>query len=162
MLFDDFQAVTTVPFDDAAIKAGFSSCMTNIFAFFRVYSQHHNVLIAIQPDLDDAQSCARCFALAPKRTARPAPEPCQTGFQRFCERFFIHVCDHQHITGKVVADYGRQQAVGIESWLKFQAFFNLPCFTGGTKSCRHQASPSGGAIRVCVYRFSLCSGAAAS
>ena len=83
------------------------------------------ILIAIDAHLDDVLGVTGGLALAPERVARAAEVPRCSRRDGSCQRFRVHVRNHQHVAGGGIGRDAGDQAVGVELRRQRRAFFEV-------------------------------------
>src|SRR5690606_14799123 len=89
----------------------------------RLEPQH--VLIAIRPDLLNAQEISALLALLPDPLPRARPEMRQPRLDGERQRLGVHPGEHENVTGIGIGDDRRDQSVRPELWLENIAALDL-------------------------------------
>jgi hypothetical protein len=92
-----------------------------------VHSHFENqaVLVTIDKYPFDFMKVAALFALFPQLPARSAKIGRKARLKGMLQCLAVHVCDHEDLAGLGVLGNGGYQAILVESWGKFQTFFNV-------------------------------------
>src|SRR5215216_4619892 len=85
----------------------------------------HRVLVAVDPDLDNALDMTGGFAFAPEASARTAEIPGFAGGNSLLQCLRVHVRDHQHVARSRIGDDTGDEPIGVEFGRQRAAFLDL-------------------------------------
>src|SRR5690349_17648047 len=82
---------------DPAVEAGGTAGVAAAAIAADLDAQQKRVLVAVDPDLDDALDLPGRLALMPEGLARAGPVPGLAGLDRAGEALLVHVRDHEDV-----------------------------------------------------------------